>query len=88
MEYSLKEKVDAAKELVKTFHLERITFFIIATISVLILIALAVYSFINKQLSWDVFIALLLPSGGIGICCGFILKMFTDCLNFLKQELK
>lgn len=88
MDYTLKEKVDAAKDLVKTFHLERVGFFVISTISVLILIALAVYCFMTKQLSWDVFAALFLPTGGIGLCCGLILKMFTDCLKFLKEEIK
>jgi hypothetical protein len=88
MEYTLKEKVAAAKDLVKTFHLERVGFFVVSTISVLILISLAVYCFINKQLTWDVFAALFLPAGGIGLSCGLILKMFTDCLKFLKEEIK
>ena len=88
MEYTLSEKVKASKELVKMFHLERLTFFIISTLSVLIIIALAVYSFMTKQLTWDTFLALFLPAGGISLSCSLILKMFSECLKFLKDELK
>jgi hypothetical protein len=88
MEYTLLEKVKAAKELVKLFHLERITFFVVSTISTIVIIGLGVYSFTTNQITWDTFLALFLPTGGIFFSCGLILKMFSECIKFLKDELK
>lgn len=88
MECTLNEKVLAAKELVKIFKPERTTVLFFAVISGLALLALIVYAFFKGPIQWDIVIALFAPCGGIGLCCSRILKMFTDCLNFLKEEIK
>ena len=88
MPSTLQEKVSAAKDLVATFHFERITFLITSTLSALILILLATYSYLSKQIGLELFFALFLPTGGITFSCGLVLKMFSDCLNFLKEEIK
>lgn len=81
---TLQEKVDAAKELVKTFHKERIAFLIIAIISFSVLLGLAIYTFLNKEMGWKTFSALFLPAGGITYSASQILTMFTKCMKFLE----
>ena len=88
MEYTLKDKIDAAKELVATFKIERYLMFIIATISVLALLFLAIYSFVKGTIDYKTFFALFMPAGGISISAGLILRMFSDCLSFVKEEIK
>lgn len=84
---TLKERVDAAKELVAIFKIERYLFFIISTISVVALLCIAIYSFLNDKVDNKTFFALFMPTGGISISAGLILRMFSDCLKFLKEEI-
>jgi hypothetical protein len=88
MEYSLREKLEVAKELVSTFKPERYLFFIISTISVLALLVISIYSFMKGAIDSKTFFALFAPAGGISISAGLILRMFSNCLEFLKDELK
>lgn len=88
MSTTLQEKVDAAKVIVKLFNMERIAVFIAATLSILILLLLAIYSFVTGQMDWNVFVGLFIPTGGISFSCALILRMFTKCLKFLQEEVK
>lgn len=86
--YSLNDKVKAAKEMVKVFRPERIAFLIVSIISVLTLIVLSVYAFLQGEIGWEIFAAMFLPAGGITYSASLILGMFTKTLEFLKDELK
>ena len=85
MPTTLRERLDIAKELVGMFQAERITFYLISLVSVIALLTVAIYCFISKNLTSDVFVALFAPAGGITIACGKLLKMFNDCLKFLQD---
>jgi hypothetical protein len=85
---SLDNKIAAAKEMVRTFRLERIVYVVVGVLSFLTLLGLGIYSYLYDKLDWASFSMLFLPTGVITFTTGRILKMFTDCLEFLKSEIK
>lgn len=86
--YTLKEKTEAAKDLVQTFHPERILYMVFAGLSFILLLGLGTYLFMKHELAWQAYLSLFLPTGGVTFCASQILTMFSKCLQFLKDELK
>lgn len=85
---TLEQKVAAAKQLVDTFRLERISYLILGIISFLVLLGLAVYTYLNDKMSWPAFAALFMPASGVTFSVSRILSMFKMCLTFIKEEVK
>jgi len=83
-ETDLEQSVTAIQSLIATFKMERLFYLAIATVSVVVLVALAVVEFGRDQEgSWKVF-ALFAPAGSIVYMGNRILAMWKDALEFLS----
>lgn len=87
-EYSIKEKLKAAKELVKLFWKERTLFYIVSFLSAIVIIGLAAYTYIKEEISWKTLTTLFIPASGITYASSLILSMFSKTLKFMKDEIK
>lgn len=80
------ELITIIKELVKTFHLERILYSIATTLAFLLLLFCAIYLLCIDIKQIQAIVGMCGSTGVIAFTCGKFLKMWDDAIKLVQQH--
>ena len=78
-------KLEDVQKLLDTFKMERIIYVILTSLSAISLIGIGFYLLLTEK-NYQVFFALLAPTGTLTLCIYRLLKMWDDALKFLSNS--
>ena len=82
----LQGRLDAVKQLIATFRMERYVYLTVAGVSILAFLACAGVMVFRKELAAADIVLLFGSTGGIVVSSGRVLRMWSDTLRFVRAS--